>query len=217
MATRHRRLAFGVLSAVTVACLGTGVAWTLSTRPEARAMASRERKALDAVRSLARAEEAVRASGRIDRDKDGTAEYGSLDDLEKAGLSPLRVLRDAAGPYAEESGYRVEVLLPRGTERSGSATLGRDGRGVDAALSALLFVVVAMPREDVPSGLRAFYMDAARRIWVAEGVCAGSRDPYRPPPTSSLVEKEEFPREGGPAWRFRDGPPLTPTKDKKKG
>jgi hypothetical protein len=210
VAVRQRALRFGTLGVVTVLALAGGVAWTLSPRRGAREMAGREREALATLRELLAAETAFQAGAKLDRDRDGVAEFGDLEDLARAGLSVRTPVRDAAGPWLDVAGYRVEVLLPALLERSGRVLLVRSGAGADPVLAARQFAAVATPRADVPSGLRALYLDSAGRLWEAEGVCEGTRDAFHGPPTHALAEEEEIPREGGAVWRLREDPSRRP-------
>jgi len=202
---KHRNLLIGPLPVLAVLALGLGVAWALGDRPDAKEVVAREHRVLDVLRGLARAQGTLRTRRTVDRNGDGTAEFGTLEDLRTGGLLADLGGREERGFLAVE-GYRVVVLLPRETERTGRLAFATTPADVEPGLASRFFAVAAMPREEKPSGLRAFYLDVTGATWTAEGVCDGERHPYAAPPRRAFVDLEEMPVEDGLVWRLRAGP-----------
>jgi hypothetical protein len=160
-----------------------------------------EAAALEAVRRIAAAQATFRERRLLDVDGDGTAEYGTLADLERARLVTEPVRSDEEAPHVDVGGYRLEVLRPERLERDGRARWTRGEGRVDPALAPQKFAVTAIPRRGAERGLRSFYLDAAGRLYAAEGVQDADRDPSRSPPTRELLAAREEVGEG-PVWRL---------------
>jgi len=201
MAARARSLRFGTMEAVLLLAFATaaalvGLPWHATIDRQAD-----EAAALEAVRRVAAAEITFRARHLLDADGDGTAEYGTLTDLSQATLVPDAIVADDEAPHVRVGGYRLEILRPERLERDGRARWTR-GRGrVDPALAAHAFAVTAIPRRGADRGLRSFYLDAAGRLYAAEGVQDADRDPSRAPPTRELHDAREEVGQG-PVWRL---------------
>ena len=212
MPQRHRALAFGPLEALMALSLAVGAAFVLVPRGDAARMMAREEPAHELLRRVADAERAFRAQRRLDSDHDGAAEYGSLEDLAEAGLSPGTVVRTAGDPgdvpHLEAHGYRFEVLLPAGAARASIVALVRAGAPHSAALAARRFAAVAVPLPSGEGGLRCFYVDAEGRLFAAEGVTDPDRAPVVPLPRLALDREASDPHEPGPIWRQLEPPPA---------
>ena len=201
MPTRFRRLWFGPLEALIVIAFGTAGFLVWRTTQEAQDVIARETRARTAVRALWESEMAFRTSRRLDADRNGVAEFGSLDDLGAAGLVSGALKRDAQGPFLEVEGYRLEILLPERIDASRRRNFARPGEHPDPRLSEVAFAAVARPAAGGPKALRTFYLDADQRAYVAEGVYDPDRDASPPLPVIELREPKEDSSNEGPIWR----------------
>jgi hypothetical protein len=169
---------------------------------EARRAIDREGAALAAVRRVASAEREYWSRRARDRNGDGVAEYGSLEDLVGLGLVP------AAAP----PGYRLDVLLPVRALRDGRRTLRPAGPDTDPVEASRLFVALARPlsRED---GLRSFSLDARGALYAAEGIVDSEAWPTPPLPEATFDGTKDD-AQPGPIWRILErgegGPPAEP-------
>ena len=210
MAVRSRSLRLGILELALLAAAGAGVAVVASSDDDARRLIERERRAYAFVERVAAAERAFRAAGTRDLDRDGRPEYGTLADLEQGTVDLGRRQQDADGDYLAIEGYRVEVLLPTGLERS-ARTWGRSTVAADAQLASQTFAVVALPLRDGPRVLRGFYLDGDGYAYVAEGVYAADGDPTIAPPRVEMrKQKEVGGHDQGGVWRSWLRPPGAP-------
>src|SRR5438132_871607 len=203
MAVRHRSLRFGVPEVAILSSLCAGAFLVAGARPAVRRTIAREEKALAAVRETAKAEHEFVARRLRDQNGDKAFEYGSLSDLEAAGLLGRPVVPGPDGAYVDVEGYRLEVLLPQGLDRATRVALSGSAGTPDPVLSARQFAVVAIPRRGAVSGLRGFYLDAENRLYEAEGVCDVVGEAHQPPPAHLLTSEEEDLGNGGPVWRPR--------------
>jgi hypothetical protein len=169
---------------------------------ESKSIIAKEEEALGAARAVAAAQRTFRERRLKDANRDGAAEYGTLEDLAAAGLLPRAVSREPAPAHLAVGAYRVEVLLPERLETAeGRRTLGRAGRPVDPALAAETFAVVALPGPDRTTGMRGLYVDQTGRTWHADEVT----DPdvgtaTEPPPWTLREETEAGAGNAGPFW-----------------
>jgi hypothetical protein len=205
MPIRHRSLRFGPLEITALAAFGiAAVAWA-TPRPPIRAEIGREERALALGGAVAAAEKAFLAKKALDANGDGMPEYGPLTALTTAGVLAHPLRSDAAGTFLEESGYRIEVLLPSAPLPRGGLTLARSTERVEPELSARAFAVVGLPKKG--AGRRAFYLDAAGRLFVADGVCDDAGEPARAFPARALEGSEEDLKDGSTIWHLLSGPP----------
>jgi hypothetical protein len=210
VAIRWKALRFGPLEAVAVLSLSVAaVAWA-APRPGIRERIAREERAAGLVLRVAAAERAFLARKVLDADGDGRAEYGTLLDLARAGLLDRTPRSDAQGDHLEESGYRIEVLLPGGPMRGGGTALARSREKADPALAADLFAVVCLPTAG--AGLRATYVDAAGRIYDAEGISDDEGAAVRTFPARVLLAEEEDLKDGSTVWHWINKPAKTAPK-----
>jgi hypothetical protein len=204
---RHRSLRLGVLEVVVLVAFLVGAALVVRGFRDADAVIAREEAALRWVRHLGAREAAFRDAHRLDRNGDGQAEFGGLDDLRAAGLLDRATVTDEEGPFLPLEGYRIEVLLPAETDAAGRRTLTGRPERADARLAAQQFAVVARPRRGGPRALRSFYLDAQGWLYAAEGVYDPDRDPCAPPPRLELREERDAGgTEDGPVWRRLEPP-----------
>ena len=204
MPIRHRSLRFGPLEAVAVASLLVAAAAFAAPGPRVRDEVRREERALVLLRRVAAAEQAFLAKKTLDANGDGVPEYGPLAALVKAGVLDAAVRSDASGTFLEESGYRLEVLLPSGPLPGGGVSLARSTERVDPALSARTFAVVALPQKG--AGRRALYLDPTDRLYQAEGVNDDEGKSARAFPARVLERKDEDLKDGSTIWRRPDDP-----------
>lgn len=204
MPTRWKALRFGPLEAAALlSVLAAAAAWA-APRPALRAQIRHEDRADALVRRVATAEWTFRAKKTLDANGDGAFEYGPLDALARAGLLDRPPKSDAQGTFLEESGYRVEVLLPGGAQRGGGVALVRSTGKPDPALAASTFAVVALP--GAGAGLRAIYVDAAGRTFEAEGVSDDQGLPARTFPSRAIEHDDDDLKDGTPIWHVPKRP-----------
>jgi hypothetical protein len=205
---RHRSLRFGLLEAVALGSVLAGGALVARALRDADTVIGREEAALAFVRRVGEMQKEFKESRRLDRNRDGQPEYGSLEDLHDAGLLEADPRADAAGPHVLLEGYRVEVLLPAEADPTGRRVLTRLPSRADGRLSAQQFAVVAVPSGEVRA-LRSYYLDAHGWLYGAEGVYDPDRDPTSPPPRLELrEERDEGGTDDGPFWRRIEPPRL---------
>ncbi len=207
MPPRWRSLAFGPLELTLVLVAGTAALVVSRAYDDGSAARDVETTARERVRTVWDAERRFRDGKRLDADGDGTAEFGGLSDLARAGLLEGTPRTDGDGEYLELPGYRLEVLRAHRVDKTGRALFVRGPTGVDPALSAQVVAIVATPRIDRVSGHRGFYKDAAGREWEAEGVLEPDVDVTFPPPGFELRGDVETEQADGPIWRRPLGEP----------
>lgn len=186
MAVRHRSLRFGPLGAVGLLSVALGVAGVLAHRDDAVAVIEREEAARTFLADLVRGQASFRARGARDDDRDGQPEFGTIEDLVRAGLIAGPVHFDAEGAHVLRGAYRFDVLLPAHVLPSGQREFAHGPTPVDPRLATAAYAVVARPRRDAPRALRSFYEDAAGFAYTAEGVNEPDRDPVNPLPRREL-------------------------------
>jgi len=207
MPPRWRSLAFGPLELTLVLVAGTAALVVARAYEDGSGARAVETVARDRVRAVWDAQRRFLEGKRLDADGDGTAEFGGLSDLARAGLLEGTPRTDGDGEYLELPGYRLEVLRAHRVDKTGRALFVRSPTGVDPALSAQVVAIVATPRVDRVSGHRGFYKDAAGREWEAEGVLEPDVDVTFPPPGFELRADVETEQVDGPIWRRPLGEP----------
>ena len=203
MPIRHRSLRFGPLEGVALASLLVAAAAWAAPRPGVKAEIRREERALALVRTVAAAEQAFLEKKSLDANGDGKPEYGPLSALVNAGVLSAPLRSDAAGTFLEESGYRIEVLLPTGPLPGGGTSLARSSERADPVLSARVFAVVGLPQA---GGRRALYLDMTGRLYQAEGVNDDEGKAARAFPTRVLEREDEDLKDGSTIWHRPDDP-----------
>ncbi|MBI1849228.1 MAG: hypothetical protein HYR85_02680 [Planctomycetes bacterium] len=185
-----------VVTLFELGMLASLVGWTLSLATsviEARRFAQNEIRAASVLQAIRESEDAFRRSAHLDRDGDGSGEYGFLLDIRAADpKSPLvRGLRPIGrGAYeTEDSTFDVTVFLPDDASH-GVSELNADRASPKE--SEQCFVAYAWPATYARTGIRAFCLLADGRFLITEnGVKQYSGLKRRPTANAALYVKEE--------------------------
>lgn len=151
-------------------------------------VSNEEASTLYALRSLVTAQAQFRHNTHIDRDSDGTGEFGTFAEL--AGLVPLPGSNERLSPpiltaafsriadgIVTRRGYHLRLFLP-GADGKPVPEKGTGGAdtGVDPKAAATAWAVVAWPTES-SRARRSFYVDHRGRVYVTDTRFRGDRAP----------------------------------------